>query len=103
MTEKLKPCPFCGGKVTIRYSTESQKCAVQCYGCCMVAFVGESGEDMEGTIRAWNTRAERTAEIVEERAKFGTETVMVRICSGCGSRLQRKTPYCPYCGAKVAE
>ena len=45
MSKELKPCPFCGGEVTIRYSFCDGSTAIQCDTC-----------------RAWWTPAEKLSE-----------------------------------------
>lgn len=47
---KLKPCPFCGGKVTLAHGT-----AACSYGAVLFK-VGRHGT--EEAIKAWNTHAE---------------------------------------------
>ncbi len=51
MTEKLKPCPFCGGKAEI----EGERIFwVSCQECCAES---NSFIELEEAIEAWNRRA----------------------------------------------
>lgn len=56
----LKPCPFCGGNPTLRYSLVGKDAYVKCYGC-EVATTMYKGIDREGSeqaaVIAWNRRA----------------------------------------------
>ena len=64
MTE-LKPCPFCGGKVTYAYNAELEPYGVQCIRChAIVTFYRVKmkktfGEAMEKLAEAWNRREEQ--------------------------------------------
>lgn len=55
MTDKLKPCPFCGGEVKLQ--SDDYACQVICDNDdCLVAPFEDFG-DNEEAIKAWNTRA----------------------------------------------
>lgn len=75
MSEKLKPCPFCGGKafIDIEHGEYHVFCECECtLGkiCLYEGYGGEYGSELEA-IEAWNTRAEsqikadHAADIVE--------------------------------------
>ena len=60
-------------------------------------------------IDAWNTRAERTCELICHEVEMpdslkekGVE-VLVFECDQCGERMFSDYNYCPNCGAKVVE
>ena len=67
---KLKPCPFCGGKVTTKISVSASctqiKFAVYCHSCeikqCHSILNGDSFDEAEKAmikaIELWNRRAE---------------------------------------------
>jgi len=114
MSEKLKPCPFCGGEAIAdcgfnydydggnRYYAYSADVTCSC-GCTL--HVENSwpkeyvaGENMlDFAIAVWNTREERTCHNVSD-AGFGFK------CSECGDwEDMEHNPYCPHCGAKVVE
>lgn len=55
MTEKLLPCPFCGGAAYFeRHGTHRQSCIVACQDCGCSLETGEVGNDCGGM---WNHRA----------------------------------------------
>ena len=52
MTEKLKPCPFCGGEAAVSYSIV-KKYFITCLKC----YASTKLKDTEGlAIKAWNRR-----------------------------------------------
>lgn len=119
MSEKLKPCPFCGGEAKIQ-EYNGGFAAVGCSnGRCYMhphAFGFASAED---AIQKWNRRVERTCSLpivrdeeeCERQAGAGVfvaqEIPLCRKCTSCGrqyppvERLPEGLRYCPYCGAKV--
>lgn len=95
MSEKLKPCPFCGGKAKINGG--SVLCYVRCESC--KARVWSCYETKEEAIAAWNQRAERTCKAVPGRMKYDERKPM---CSECGYSVgDRRYNYCPNCGARI--
>lgn len=68
MDEKLKPCPFCGGKARIIFCGENQIPQVRCDDClavmgwhceCWTVIRGELYfKTAEAAIKAWNRRAD---------------------------------------------
>lgn len=58
MSEKLKPCPFCGSK-RIEISSNGIVCVVYCTNCKASTNLAERKED---AIYLWNKRAEVTDE-----------------------------------------
>ena len=62
MTEKLKPCPFCGSNVKIDMDDFYMFCCDNCGAGVVFAKVFEDGTagdcDREESIAAWNTRVE---------------------------------------------
>ena len=57
MTEKLKPCPFCGGKAvysSITFLHGDDQCHVECEKC---GFTTENFKTRYDAIDAWNRRA----------------------------------------------
>ena len=64
MTDKLKPCPFCGGEAKEWVEFESYQDTYGCYdernlhhcGCTRCGVVFSAYWDIDFPIRAWNTR-----------------------------------------------
>ncbi len=54
MSEKLKPCPFCGRKAFVDDSGRYEDIiVVQCCECCSEGAIGETRKE---AIKAWNKR-----------------------------------------------
>lgn len=93
MSEKLKPCPFCGGEA-IRgiacHVHEDYAFRVECRECKIVTpFYDTEAEAIE----AWNRRTERTAKVITEDN--------ISICDNCSWVVFTGMKYCPSCGAKL--
>lgn len=61
MTEKLKPCPFCGGKATLtEYRFAFYQCKVECttFGCGISTMLYKGEKADKEAIKAWNRRTE---------------------------------------------
>lgn len=109
MSEKLKPCPFCGGKARLEaidfdddYPTNLSEVIwwVMCTKC--GAHTDEYSTPTEAeAIAAWNTRAERTCKM--EVFCMHDEGDFTFRCSECGKGYVEYEPpnYCPFCGARV--
>ena len=102
--EELKPCPFCHGEVSLKYSVSDHY--IDCPTCERHHWEADipckyPGKD--GLIEWWNTRAERTC-----KTKLGVGGCF---CSNCGVFIFDKAignaveylpiRFCPWCGAKV--
>lgn len=96
MTDKLLPCPFCGGEARIcakNFTNGEAYAWVEC-GCCHAK--SRYSDSIEDLTFAWNARAERTC------VRFWTGAEM--ICSECAHQLNSPAAiYCPNCGAKVVD
>lgn len=115
MTDKLKPCPFCGGEAHARqmmiwddrgiHTDDDGKWTVECehWGC--MAECGCSFYTIEAeAIEAWNTRAERTCRNANTdgyRFRFECcECGYATLVYNCAARLDELPKYCPNCGAR---
>ena len=74
MTDKLKPCPFCGGEAMLRNRGMNTQNYVVCENCGAVSKITETEAD---AIKAWNKRS-YIDEIVEQ-----LEEEKNHCCVGC--------------------
>ena len=62
--EELKPCPFCGGKVSLTYLSGSNtynfwhKGVIHCAACDPIQFDGGIVKSLKEAAEAWNRRVE---------------------------------------------
>lgn len=97
MTDKLKPCPFCGGEAEVYYAPGNDIVGIPCFGVAcgncktMIGTVKDGTTDFFRTpqeaIKAWNTRKpmDKIVEQLEEeyeKAKYGYETYDESSCLG---------------------
>ena len=108
MTEKLKPCPFCGEPAVL--DTYYDFYRVRCdYPECPGNVKDGDGiwyGTIEHAVQRWNTRVERTCKNVHEPPKGTTFWPAPHFkCSRCGAVhvSMDYVFYCPNCGAKVVE
>lgn len=93
MINKLKPCPFCGSP-NGKHKRD-----------CWINLVLNEEVTGQALVEPWNTRAERTCQMV-----FVPEAGMYQ-CSKCGTysvtaaynKAHEKLNYCMGCGAKVVD
>lgn len=116
---ELKPCPFCGGEVSI-FKDNHNKYAIKCFNCRMYFGIEvehdcelEEGwystfDTVDGAKEAWNRRAENmcmpAADVRPERHGHWIEEGDIQICSECGeehSWQDYRASYCEDCGAKM--
>jgi Lar family restriction alleviation protein len=112
MTEELKPCPFCGRKVTLieRDQSEGYRYLIRCENCegdfenpqKVVADFCFCSDDKEAIIKKWNTRAKCTEPV--RHAKL-LNAHPYGECSNCGYLIdiREEFNYCPNCGCRVDE
>jgi len=105
MTEKLLPCPFCGGTPILELFNDGFFDYAR-IRCCRVMFDWCGDETGEQAIAAWNRRADAVP-VVRGKWTHGINENF-RTCSACnismglteGENLSR-FKYCPFCGAKM--
>lgn len=117
---ELKPCPFCGETEDL----SKNSCGSWDVGCtngkCAMCARSFGFDTKEEAIKAWNTRAKRTCNVVFRSHELSqTQTALVKSCSLCGfefgTEIKNTFPfevtinsisipnYCPNCGAKVVK
>lgn len=107
MTELL-PCPFCGGEARIHASHhgDTHYYQVECgneYDCGAWPAVRVCHTEAEA-IAAWNTRHERTCEVLGEDYDELLEVWETELsCGHTYNGMAKYVRYCPKCGAKVVE
>ena len=91
------PCPFCGGEaemLTAESMNGGYLFGIMCNDC---RSRGDVYDTEAEAIAAWNSRAERTCNLIEDRGLLH--------CSNCGGVAEKQSwaywTYCPNCGAKV--
>lgn len=80
MTEKLKPCPFCGSTILLIF----QDYMIQCHRCNSL-FAQPQNSKPKSMISTWNTR-------VAPHHNANTET-----CVCCGAEIPEGRQVCPAC------
>ena len=105
MTSELKPCPLCGEEERIIIKTEGTfsdfglyRSMVRCAECGVIVDRYEKTPYAAEAraIEAWNTRAERTCEVVYDGDGCP-------YCGECRSVLYGTSGYCPDCGVRLVE
>lgn len=93
---EVKFCPFCGGEV-IEPDLEDGDCVywIDHDESCFLK-IKEVSTFFDIYLEAWNTRHERTCEVVYEED-------MCPCCGECGSVLYSESGYCPSCGSRIKE
>lgn len=106
MSEKLKPCPFCGGEAHlfgIETIGASVAYFVKCVGNkskCAGPIYTKYCDTKERAAEVWNTRVERTCHRVMRGLKNAPGFVG-GFCSECGHPINEGAVYCEHCGARV--
>ena len=110
MTDKLLRCPFCGGEAEMQVIPDIDAYTVQCNECHTGIYRPlDNGQwviyaSPEYAAKAWNTRAERTCELMSHGGIGGH--VPLFTCMSCdalfyGDARGDAPSYCPNCGARV--
>lgn len=104
MSEKLKPCPFCGGEASIKIHDYFDDTRLYTPKCKCGAGIVEVFYTEEEAIAAWNTRYERTCQMAYYEPCSGDEYYPTECytCSECNNTVFTGKPrFCPNCGARV--
>ena len=98
MTTELKPCPFCGRKVTVYYMEFSQAYMVTCrnHGCSAVSCCA-TGKTEEKVIENWNRRASGWVPVNERNPKPVSDVLVAYIPFGRSKRIGVAQSFPPDC------
>ena len=108
MSEEMKPCAHCGGKVKMRVVTFPDGDVSYCFDCKCSRTIIEATSKRRA-IEAWNTRYEPTCYLIDcEREDGLNPEIGGRRCSSCGVVWYPENGvsgfrYCPNCCAKVVD
>lgn len=130
MIEELKPCPFCGGEVSVvvlddegnikdkeyerdpysglsyavAHDDPNGECPIATYDAPLPWLY----DSRDSVAHVWNRRAERTCHLIHEVEEeddefFDTVELHYYVCSECGWNNRPDAYYCDSCGARVIE
>ena len=115
--EKLKPCPFCGGKAVVELCGKGNF-AHWCVWCNCGVLKQDHKTEAEA-IEAWNTRTYPEGEVMlmgdrvfisghghyvkAQTCRIDRRVPDAPFCSECAYDWNDEWNYCPNCGAKVVE
>ena len=91
MSEKLKPCPFCGSEAVHTESSYFRDVLIYCENCDAYFTVDSFAADKDDVVEAWNRRAEperkkgKWVKVVSEYFTPGGDPVWK--CSECGKGM----------------
>lgn len=118
-TEKLQPCPFCGGKAILVKNTRAfikaqttRVAYVHCINCNArtnrvplekYGKTAHSREAQEEATTAWNRRTEISPREMAKKPKYAftktlTHTLEEFLCAECETELSKFDNYCYTCG-----
>ena len=103
---ELKPCPFCGGEAVISVDpdavedTQGRRWAYNavCIRCCATSGLTYTSQKAK---EAWNRRAEVVYGRWVTHYRSGTTVAEGYVSTCCDMWNNRKSNYCPHCGAKM--
>jgi Lar family restriction alleviation protein len=107
MSEKLKPCPFCGSSHVLAEDFEEFDMGMYWIRCGDCGAGCSTKDTTEEAIKAWNRRAEpKRGEWIAYKGMQMPERHGLHYCSNCNHSLHlasngRVYNYCPRCGAKM--
>jgi hypothetical protein len=101
MSDKIKPCPFCGGEAHLVQTGLPDRYRIECSwnALCFAHKTLVEYLDRDVAIEQWNKRAQ-TIHKSWERMENPYGELEGFMCV-CGHQSQSATNYCPHCGAKM--
>ena len=98
----LKPCPFCGYKGVEILADDNEYLYYRYFSQCQRCGAGaKRGHTKEDAVKEWNRRAEMVHGRWVTHYRSGTTVAEGYVSTCCDMWNNRKSDYCPHCGAKM--
>ena len=98
----LKPCPFCGYKGVEILADDNEYLYYRYFSQCQRCGAGaKRGHTKEDAVKEWNRRAEMVHGRWVTHYRSGTTVDEGYVSTCCDMWNNRKSDYCPHCGAKM--
>ena len=98
----LKPCPFCGYKGVEILADDNKYLYYRYFSQCQRCGAGaKRGHTKEDAVKEWNRRAEMVHGRWVTHYRSGTTVAEGYVSTCCDMWNNRKSDYCPHCGAKM--
>ena len=99
---ELKPCPFCGYKGVEILADDNKYLYYRYFSQCQRCGAGaKRGHTKEDAVKEWNRRAEMVHGRWVTYYRSGTTVAEGYVSTCCDMWNNRKSDYCPNCGAKM--
>ncbi len=99
---ELKPCPFCGYKGVEILADDNEHLYYRYFSQCQRCGAGaKRGHTKEDAVKEWNRRAEMVHGRWVTHYRSGTTVAEGYVSTCCDMWNNRKSDYCPHCGAKM--
>ena len=99
---ELKPCPFCGYKGVEIFADDNEHLYYRYFSQCQRCGAGaKRGHTKEDAVKEWNRRAEMVHGRWVTHYRSGTTVAEGYVSTCCDMWNNRKSDYCPHCGAKM--
>ena len=107
MSNELKPCPFCGEKAIMKiekHIPSGYDYTPTCRNPSCAGRLTKKWTNEAVAIEAWNSRAERTAKVIEHEVKHMATcrpNLSEFLCGACKKKVLGGDDYCSHCGARL--
>lgn len=112
MEHELKPCPFCGGEISVETIDKFSGNPVtwedgdgdflffRCHNCDMEIFI-DSPNGVSGIFEIWNNRKSVESTSKVKLCEPELKNIFIRGFCECGMPVSGFYDYCPFCGKKL--